>query len=490
VPKSPRVDRTDLAALAITALALAVYAALRQTHVGGADSWGYYSLSLLFGEGRLTLPVGFDPARFPSVVPLGYTELGGSAVPTYSPGLPFLLWMARPVGLDFFVVPIFGAASVWMLYRLGRHHVRPGTALAFATLFAASPALGFASQQLMSDAVSAGLAVAVLLLHAGGRFAAAGVVVGLSLAVRPTNALFFVLVAGSLALRPRDLIRFGAGFAVGVLPIAIYDQVLYGAPWRTGYSGSSAGSFGSRNFAHHSVFYLRETILQLSPLSLLALVAAFRSGRQHAFLLAWFPIFFLLYSFYPPGADAWWYTRYPLPSYPALLVAAAIGSEHVRAGIAARFPAARAAVAPASAGVLLAALAWLLAYGDAHHLYGPDDGSAQARSTFVIRDVVPPDSVNGSVNLSDTLRLYGGFETFRTDFASATEFAAFALAEGRPVYVLVEPWNQEHDVIVALRERFAFERVLELDVWRDTWLYRLSPRSEPSAEGPGEASRS
>jgi hypothetical protein len=487
VAGSPRIDRADVAGAALALIAFAVYASLRQSHVGGSDSWGYYSLSLLFGQGRLTLPVGFDPVRFPAVAPLGYTVLGERVVPTYSPGLPFLMWMARPVGLDFFVVPLFGAASVWMLFRLGRHFVRPGTALAFATLFAASPALGFSSQRLMSDAVAAGLATAVLLFYAGGRFAAAGVVVGLSLAVRPPNVLFFVLVAGSLLLRPRELARFGTGFAAGVLPIAIYDQVQFGSPLRTGYGGIGA-AFRSQVFVHHAAFYLRETLLQLSPLALLALVPAFRRAREHAFLLAWFPVFFLFYSFYWPGADAWWYTRFVLPSYPALLVTAAIGSERVRAWAAARVPGVRAAVAPTSALVLLASLAWLLAYGHAKHVYGPDDDGAQARSAFAVRDAVPPDSVVGSIELSGTLRIYGGLETFRTDHESAPELVDFTLSEGHPVYVVVEPWNEQHDGIVALRRHFAFERVLELDVWRGTWLYRLSRPEGSSGTGvPGSA---
>jgi hypothetical protein len=488
VAPSARIDRCDLAAAALALLAFAAYAALRQTHVGGSDSWGYYSLTLLFEQGRLSLPVGFDPERFPAVVPLGYTEIDGRVAPSYSPGLPLLMWAMRPFGLEWFVVPAFGAASVWLLFRLARRHVRPTTALAFAALLAASPAHAMASQQVMTDAVAVAFALGVLLLHAGGRFAAAGVWVGLSLAVRPTNVLFFVLVAGSLVLRPRDLLRFGAGFAVGVLPVAIYDQVQFGSPLSTGYGGRG-DDFRTDVFPHHAAFYLRATLVQLSPLALLALVPAFRRAREHAFLLAWFPLFFLFYSFFWPGADAWWYTRYLLPSYPALLVLAAIGSERARAWVAARGRAARAASAPASALILAACLAGLLAYGHARNVWAPsDDGSAQARSAFVVRDALPPDAVVGSIELSGTLRLYAGLETFHTGRPGVPALVEFVLGQGRPAYVLVEPWNQQHPGVAALRERFAFEPVLELGVWPGTRLYRLSARPSPDAGAPAGAS--
>ena len=65
----PRADRrplgAHLAAVALALAALALYATFRMEHVGGADSYGYYSLSLLFEQGRMSLPVGLDPLGLP-----------------------------------------------------------------------------------------------------------------------------------------------------------------------------------------------------------------------------------------------------------------------------------------------------------------------------------------------------------------------------------------------------------------------------------------
>jgi hypothetical protein len=54
--------------------------------------------------------------------------------------------------------------------------------------------------------------------------------------------------------------------------------------------------------------------------------------RDRALLIAWFGAFFtfyLCYSFY----DAWWYTRFLLPGYPALILGALLTTEHLLASL-------------------------------------------------------------------------------------------------------------------------------------------------------------
>jgi hypothetical protein len=464
------------AAVALALVAFAVYGTFRSKYGVGADSYGYYSLSLLFEQGRLSLPVGLDPERFRSVAPLGYVAKHGRVLPTYSPGYPFLMLALRPLGLDLFVTPLLGAASIVLLHLLCLRFVSPPTALFFAALWAVSPIGVWASTALMSDGVATFFALLALLLYTRQRFGQAGLVVGLSLAVRPANALMFFVMAAALCLRPRELLRFGALFALGVAPIAWYDEVQFGAPTRTGY-GSMASGFRTDVFGHHAWFYLRYTLVVLSPLVLLALVPLATAFRRHAFWLAWFLAFWLFYSFYWPGADAWWYTRFLLPAYPALLVLAAVGTETSVRWLRGRLAARARLLPPALALVAAAVLAGLLAFGARHHLFEADKAASQVRDCQAIRAAVAPEAVVGSVEFSGSLRLYGGLETFRWDHETAVETIHHVLGLGRPVYVVVEPWHWEHELLLELQEHFALEKALPLTAWADTFLWRVTPRA-------------
>lgn len=470
-----RSDSTPVAAVLIALLAFAGYAALRQTYAAGSDSYGYYSLALLFEQGRMTLPVGFDPSRFPAVAPLGYVVDGARVVPTYSPALPFLMFLAMPFGLESFVTPIFGAISVLLAFALLRRHVAGRTALAFTALWAVSPLVVWGSRSMMSDLIAAVFALGILLLHGRERFLWAGLLGGLALAVRPSNALMLLPVAATLALRPAALFRLGLGVAIGALPIAAYDAVQYGSPLRTGY-GSFGYLFGTSRFWHHLVFYPATTLGVLSPLVLLGLLPVVSAPRRYAFLAAWFPIFLLFFCCFWPGADYWWQARYMLPSYPALLVLMAIGAEQAGRGWAERGPrdARTAAWAPALLGV--AGIACAVAYGLSHDAYTPGDGGEQARASFVLRDALPPDAVVGTVEMSGALRLYGGLETFMWYHEGAEALVDFALGEGRPVYFLFAPPHEENERVAELRERYTLEPSLLLaDLWDGTQLWRVVP---------------
>ena len=121
----------------------------------------------------------------------------------------------------------------------------------------------------MSEVPSVFLATAVLALLLASRdrkrpalmWLAAGGVLGFAITVRHDNIL---LLAPSLLLLPwedtwRERLRRAGSFAVGLAPfiitVAVYQQVTFGRPWRTGYhywgtAGSWQSTFALRGIHH------------------------------------------------------------------------------------------------------------------------------------------------------------------------------------------------------------------------------------------------
>jgi hypothetical protein len=129
-----------------------------------------------------------------------------------------------------------------------------------------------------------------------------------------------------LGLKPKRI----ALFFLGGLPLATiffgYNWAAYGHPLETGYSSIGLQSelkvAGVRARFNHYAYWLAMT---MSPLLLLGwAVSLLIRGidlRLRVVLIAWFGAFLLFYTFYDIY-DAWWYTRFLLPGYPALILGA------------------------------------------------------------------------------------------------------------------------------------------------------------------------
>jgi hypothetical protein len=127
-----------------------------------------------------------------------------------------------------------------------------------------------------------------------------------------------------LRLKPKTILFF----LLGGLPLAaiffIYNAVAYGHPLQTGYGriglwyAMGIGGFKVR-FNHYS-YWIKVT---MSPLPLLCWLAVAVDRkiewRNRLMLLTWFGAFFIFYCCYN-DYDAWWYTRFLLPGYPALIL--------------------------------------------------------------------------------------------------------------------------------------------------------------------------
>jgi hypothetical protein len=162
--------------------------------------------------------------------------------------LPFYaLW--RDTGLLVFNVAML-IGLVCLLYLLCARYFDTATAMAAALLFGVATLFLNYSWNYSPDVFSTLLVVGGVLLVLERRHAAGACVLGLSLFAKVTNlplvALAGLWIAWDVGLRRRQpmpapraraarLAAIGAAFALGLLPMLVTNQLLYGGPLVTGY---------------------------------------------------------------------------------------------------------------------------------------------------------------------------------------------------------------------------------------------------------------
>lgn len=380
--RSPfRVDARWIAAF--TALAAATAGMVWGTHVaGGSDSYCYLSQAELFASGRIahTEPLAsiapWEHGR-DAFIPVGYVPAfsrPGTSVPMCPPGYPMVMALAHVVAgrtAMFAVVPLLGGLAVWLTFVLGRRIAGPAGGALAAVLLAASPPFLYQIVQPMSDVPATAMWALALVAITGHRFTSSlnrrgplpgrrslgegghpawltalrslfaarsapfavlgGIATGAALLMRPN----LVPVAGVVALavfveRPlrwRDVLRTWTLFGAGILPFAVVvaalQNAMYGGPLKAGYGDLD---FLFRidhvwpNFQRYPVWLLQtETPIVLCALASPWLVHSPELRRRCFWLLGFAAAVLVCYIPYEVF-DAWWYLRFLLPAYPALLV--------------------------------------------------------------------------------------------------------------------------------------------------------------------------
>jgi hypothetical protein len=349
-PVSP--DRATLArAIAvIAALAAAVAGVIWGTHVaGGPDSYCYLSQAELFAAGQVAhterlASIAPWPHGADAFVPVGHVPAArqvGASVPMCSPGYPMAMAAARLVGgrtAMFAIVPLCGAAAVWLTFVLGRRIGGAGAGAIAAALLAASPPFLYQVVQPMSDVPAAAAWAAALVSVMNPRFTtsiasatAGGMVTGIALLVRPNLAPLAIAVALVVfTIRPinlRTVMRTWVAFGLGALPsviiVAILQNAMYGGPLKSGY-GDLSFLFRLDHVWPNLQRYPIWLIQTETPIVLLALAAPWLTHdsltrRRVLWLLAFILAVFTCYIPYEVF-EAWWFLRFVLPAYPALLV--------------------------------------------------------------------------------------------------------------------------------------------------------------------------
>lgn len=310
---------------------------------GGADPYGYVSQADLWrtGELRIAQPLA---AQLPwtnaqeVLSPLGYRPSpdGTSIVPTYAPGLPLLMAVARSVAGPqgpFLIGPLAAGLTVLLTFLLGRRWYSNGVALGAATWLALSPAFVHQTLWPMSDIPATALTVASVFFAARGGLtwwlARAWCLMALVL-VRPNLLLVAVAVAawptvGTAAQRRVGWMTAWCGLMAGVAGVALVQWHLYGAPWRSGY-GAAETLYGLSALWPNLQRYPLWLVQQHTPVILLALVPFVWRGSRGGPPLGptgtVIAAVWISYLFYGPFEE-WWYLRFILPSLPFLLLLAA-----------------------------------------------------------------------------------------------------------------------------------------------------------------------
>ena len=447
--------------------AYAVVLALRASHAaGGADSSGYLNAARAFAAGRVTEAIptlarlGLDPRFEPAFRPLGYVPSGrpGVAAFYYPPGLPAHFAAAAVVAGwkegPFLVAPLCAAAAIVLLFLFARDlGVSRSGAAAGSAILAVHPAFVFQALQPMSDVPATAWSTATLLAARRGRAdsrwaAAAGAAFGAVFLVRPASVLLLPALVAFLGFSPRRLAALAAGGALPLALFVLYNRAAFGGPLSTGYvrggllDAVSWGNFAPR--ARHYGHWLSATLTGLVLLGwIVSLVDRRIALRDRAGLFLWFAAFFLFYCFYTPY-DTWWYLRFLLPAFPALIVGFLVAGEHALAALRTMSSVAVArAVAAAAVGIVLALEVRQIRRLRVMPILADQatypDGSAWAAAR------IPAGALVVSMQMSGALKYYTKLEPLRWDAPAELPGPVLAAADRRaiPVFALLFPFERE-----------------------------------------------
>ena len=476
----PRLDRhsrriCDWAAAVLAVAALSAGLRWGAMVAGGADSYGYVSQAGYWQRGSVVVQEDvIRPSPWPGAAltwsPLGYRpspNRSDAIVPLYAPGLPLLMALAQVIAGfcgAFLVVPLCGALTIWLTYRLGlRVFDRPGIALWSAGLVGGSPVFLYQLMNAMSDIPVTAAWMLALVLTLSRRPLASGLAMSAAIAIRPNLApLAAPLIVWTMLLKAREEgapraasagLRFAIGVAVSVMGIAVFNARVYESPFTSGYGTTSdlySLGFAALNLHRYAAWTadVETPIVALAALFFVApsLLPRPRIPFGRLLLGGSMLVVLLSYLFYQPF-DVWWYLRFLLPMWPLmmLLTAAAVDAI-VGRWLPRAYPLAVAAV------VVVCAWHGLRTAVDRSAF---DLGRSERRYIDMARFVAShtdPAAVILSVQHSGSLRLYADRLTLRYDALDPLwldRVVAYLQATGRRPYFVLDGGE-----VAAFRQRF------------------------------------
>jgi hypothetical protein len=284
---------------------------------------------------------------------------------------------------------------------------------------------------------------------------ASGAAAGVAILIRANLAPLAAVPAAVVLLGTRQW-RSMVTFALGIVPAAGFIALLYaywyGSPLHSGY-GTLNELYSAANIAPNLSHYSRWLVESQTPVILAAAAAPLLIRRRNAALALFAFVLAVVacYLLYIPF-DAWWYLRFLLPAYPALLAL--------------------------TAGTLVAATKWLpsqlrgvvtaivvlavanrtVGYATARATFDSGGEQKYAITGRYVADHLPPMAVIFCEQYSGSIRYYANRTTIR--FGSVpSDHLDGAIAElrrlGYPPYLLVEDWEEE-----VFRHQFAGRGVL------------------------------
>lgn len=450
-------------------------------YAGGADSSGYLNNAKLLREGRVIIPrraiEGLPPEKILdyTYVPLGFIPVRErDMAPIYPIGLsifiaalsPFTGWAASP----HICLWLHAMAGVLLMYSLAREFDLSIPLAWLATLLlAACPLYLFMSLQAMSDVPALVWSVAAILAALRSRkreiwALGAGASFALAVLIRPSELLLIAPLAFAFGRGRRRWIWFAIGGLPGAILLGWFNFALYGTPFKSGY-GDIGFVFG-RDYATLALAnYGRWLPVLLTPGLALALGLPWLIWRASSFSISngspsrsseetppiqlvpllvlslWTAGFFGFYAFYYHTHESWWYLRFLLPAFPALILAMVLAGRAFSARLSLR---ARLVVGVFAA---IATLTWDAAWS--RHLRVLRTGREEKiyyEATEWARTHLPSNAVIASFQMTGALLYYTDFTFVRCDqFYPGT--ALFEKVEqacsiaGRPLYAMLFPFE-------------------------------------------------
>lgn len=455
----------------------------------GADSGGYFFSARLMQNGELSAPLR-RVAEMPDATWRGLQPLGAIGAddserlkPAYPPGLPAHFALAGAVlGLEWgatLVAALAACAGVALTFALLRRlEVSPVLSVTGAAALALSPQFVFSSISPMSDAVAT--AWVMLAAYAALRMGSAwpwgiicGAAIGVAVAVRPSNAVIVPALC-VLGANWRGLAAAAVAGAPFAAALAWYQHVQYGSAIGTGYG--DVGSLFTRTHLGPNLVHYAEWVPKLLPIGCLALLVIWqpwrRLGRVVAGLWLWVVAVFGFYALYQHTHDAWWFLRFVLPAFPALVVLAMlavdrfVGDRRLRI----RGVAVDARVLIAIVAVVVSALDFVQVARTRYILLTKAYHEPYRSIAAWANENLPDDAVVLAMQTSMTLYHYTGFPVVRWDVVTPEHFTQLregVRASGRPLYAILFRFEAEDD---RWRERPAVWRkiaeVNEVGVWK------------------------
>ena len=482
----------------LLALAVVAYAAFLSSFMsfeaGGSDSSGYLNFAKLLLQGEVRAPVralpGYPIAEFGNIYePQGFAlrDASGTMAPTYPVGLPLHLALATALagaGNAVVVVNVLAAlAAALLMYASCRHlKLDPPWALGATLTLCACPFFINSALQPMSDLLATTWALATLYAAMRSRertlwaFLCGGAG-AIAVLVRPSNALLAFPILVAFGLSPRRYLWAALAAIPGVLFESYVSWKLFASPpffhGTTGYSNPLQifDIFNHDRTKPFSVVYLANSIpnfslwifLYLSPLVVCAFALPFFAGgrtRDWATQAVWFLVVAGCYSLYQPAGEVWWYLRFLLPAFPALIMLATGGAANIWklwehrhfppfAGSAAKWSGAAKTI------VIVALLVLSIGWSAAATLHLPvlnQRGGAKLYAAVPqwALDHLPANAVILCSDFSGSFYYYTSFPIVRYDALQPAKTTAFLQAAGnqqRPLYVVV--WPRDLDQTLA-----------------------------------------
>jgi Oligosaccharyl transferase STT3 subunit len=484
------IDRYAVAGAGVAAIAAIGIGIAWGTFVaGGSDSYCYLNQAELFARGmvRDIEPLAEDPS-WPGTVwafaPAGHVPLQAEKlflVPICPAGYSLLMAGARLAGgrtAMFWVTPILGGVTVVLTFILGRRLAGGAAGLLAALLTACSPTFLYQVVQPMNDVPAAAFWTAAVVaalwqpfsqLVAAGPVRShladivAGLLTGIALTVRPNLAPLAAVTAFIAAFAPSDrrrterlvsLAAFAAAAVPGVAVVMAIQNAIYGSPLRSGYGDLSA-LFSLSNILPNLQRYPQWVVETHTPVAAAALLAplVFSSpdARRRAICILTF-IAATLACYLPYVVyDAWWYTRFLLPSIPLLLTLTAA----VIVALVRRFPGS--VRAPVFIAITMAMTATYVNTAIARDAFRLRDLERKFRSAGEYAATLPDNAAFVAAFHTGSIRFYAGRSALGwTDIEPGRldDALDFLRRHGRKPYLLLEAWEEPD-----FKARFAGDRL-------------------------------